>query len=247
MLSKLVGAGNKVELQAVERASEEQQGAESPENKKTYRTEVYDILSEDRMEVVMPMEKTKLVPLQVDGEYSMIYYTDAGLYQCFGRIIDRYKRDNVYILLFEMTSNLCKMQRREYYRYGCSLDVRTRPLDSEEIEAVSHNKNKFLAGLPMIDCVVVDISGGGMRFISNEKYEPESLIYCTYQLVVNGKSKKYDLVGKIISSRELGNRPGSFEHRLQYVNMDEREREEIIRYIFEEERKERRREWNKRK
>lgn len=247
MLSKLLGAGNKVELQAVERTVGTEANAGQAESKKTYRTEIYDILSEDRIEIVMPMEKTKLIALQVDGEYDMIFYTEPGLYQCFGRIIDRYKRENVYILLFEMTSNLSKMQRREYYRYGCALDVRTRRLEDEEIDAVAHNKNRFLPALPLANCVVVDISGGGMRFVSSEKYEPESLIYCTYQLIVNGKSKKYDLAGRIISSRELGNRPGSFEHRLQYVNMDEREREEIIKYIFEEERRERRREWNRRK
>ncbi|MBD5459598.1 MAG: flagellar brake protein [Lachnospiraceae bacterium] len=246
MLSKLLGAGNKVELRAVEHTVGAETNTGQVEKKKTYRTEIYDILSEDRIEIVMPMEKTKLIALQVDGEYDMIFYTEPVLYQCFGRIIDRYKRENVYILLFEMTSNLRKLQRREYYRYGCALDVRTRLLDDEEIKAVEKNKNKFSSGLPLANCVAVDISGGGMKFVSSEKYEPESLIYCTYQLIINGKNKKYDLVGRIISSRELSNRPGSFEHRLQYVNMDEREREEIIKYIFEEERKERRREWNRR-
>ena len=41
--------------------------------------------------------------------------------------------------------------------------------------------------------------------------------------------------------KELENRRGTFEHRVQYINIDNQQREEIIRYIFEEERKNRQR------
>ena len=37
--------------------------------------------------------------------------------------------------------------------------------------------------------------------------------------------------------REMENRPGVFEHRVKYVNMEEEKREEIIKFIFQEERK----------
>ena len=39
--------------------------------------------------------------------------------------------------------------------------------------------------------------------------------------------------------RSLDNRPGTYEHRVQYYDIDPVEREEIIKYIFEEERKSR--------
>ena len=42
--------------------------------------------------------------------------------------------------------------------------------------------------------------------------------------------------------RELENRKGTFEHRVQYYNLDVNTREEIIRFIFEEERKSRKKE-----
>ena len=49
-------------------------------------------------------------------------------------------------------------------------------------------------------------------------------------------------MGKVLSARELENKPGVFEHRVQYYNMDEDIREEIIKFIFEEERKQRKNE-----
>ena len=51
--------------------------------------------------------------------------------------------------------------------------------------------------------------------------------------------KKYEIIGKVLAVSELENRPGVYEHRVQYYNMDVETREEIIRFIFEEERRNR--------
>lgn len=238
MLSKLVEAGQTVELESVSVTAD----GNLDELKKVYRTKVFDILSEDQLEIMMPMEKTKLVLLPVDGEYNLCFYTDSGLFQCFAKVIDRYKSNNVYIVVMELSSNLRKYQRREYYRFSCALEMSSRKLELEEVKAVEKKQNILVPGLPLKRSVVVDISGGGLRFIANHKYEPDALIYCTYNLLVKGETKTYNLVGKVLRSEELIDRPGIFEHRVQYINMDVDDREEIIRYIFEEERKNRHKE-----
>ena len=60
--------------------------------------------------------------------------------------------------------------------------------------------------------------------------------------IKDGERKKYDVVGKVLAVKELENRRGMFEHRVQYYNLDVNTREEIIRFIFEEERKSRKKE-----
>jgi c-di-GMP-binding flagellar brake protein YcgR len=236
MLSNYVLPGDRIELQSVNRSLIE------TETKRIYETKVFDILSNDKMEIVMPMDRTKLILLPVDAEYDIHFYTKSGLFQCFARVIDRYKSNNVYILALELTSNLRKHQRREYYRFSCALEMNARNLKEEEVIAIDKNAVQLVPGLPLKRSVIVDISGGGLRFVSTQRYEVDSLIYCNYQLLVNGKTKEYNLVGKILKLRELDNRPGEYEHRIQYVNIDMDVREEIIKYIFEEERKYRRRE-----
>ncbi len=211
--------------------------------KKMYTSQVQSILSEDTLEIVMPMEKTKLVLLPVDTEYDMVLYGDTGLYQCFARIIDRYKSNNVYIMVAELTSNLRKYQRREYYRFSCALDMHARNLEETEVQAIENNLPCDLShGLPLKQSVIVDISGGGLRFVSDQRYEPDSLIYISYNLLKKSGKKECEVVGKVLSSRVLENRPGTYEHRVQYVDMDTETREEIIKYIFEAERKSRRKE-----
>ena len=239
MLSNFISLGDKIELQAVSRSTEES----GEMVKKTYGSKVYDILSEDTLEIVMPTEKTKLILLPVDSEYDVVFYGESGLFQCFVRIIDRYKSNNMYILVVELISNLRKYQRREYYRFSCSLEMCARNLEEEEIQAIeSKMPYELTPGLPLKQSVIVDISGGGLRFISSQRYEPESLLYCRYKLVIGGSLKTYEIVSKVLAVKELENRRGIFEHRVQYFNIREDVREEIIKYIFEEERKSRRKE-----
>ncbi len=238
MLSEYVVPGNKIEMQAVDRTKY----IDDTEKKKVYQTRVCDILTEDRLEIYMPMEKSKLILLPVNAEYDLYFYTQAGLYQCFANVIDRYKSDNQFILLMELTSNLRKFQRREYYRLSCALEMSSRPLEKEELNIVEKGNNYLVPGLPLKRSVIVDISGGGIRFIGDYAYEPDSLVCCKYNLVVDGNAKEYTLIAKVLMVRELEDRPGVFEHRAQYINIDTSEREEIIRFIFEEERKHRKRE-----
>lgn len=232
MLSNFITEGNRIELQAIDR------GEENAEDRKVYLSQVHEILSEDKMEIQMPMEKTKLLLLPVDAEFDMVIYGESGLYQCFVRVIDRYKSENVYLLVVELTSNLRKHQRREYYRFSCALEMCSRTLEATEIEALENKRPYALTpGLPLKQSVIVDLSGGGLRFLAAQDYAPDSLIYISYALLKSGERKQYELVGKVLSVKELENRPGTYEHRVKYVNIDNDTREEIIRYIFEEERK----------
>ena len=234
ILAKYITAGTRVDLQEIRHTIDEKTGIEK---RRVYQSQVIDLVSEDRIEVAMPMEKSKLILLPVDGEYDLCFFSSNTLYQCYARVLDRYKSNNIYILLLELTSNLRKHQRREYYRFSCALEMDSRTLQEEEIQAIEQHEELMVPGLPLQRSVIVDISGGGLRFVADYAYEVDSLILCKYQLWHEGVSKEYNLVGKVLSSRELENRPGVYEHRVQYVNMDSDEREEIIKYIFGEERK----------
>lgn len=241
MLSEFISVGTKIEMQAVDRTMAS--GRPAPAAVKTYYSQVHEILSEDTMEITMPMENKKLILLPVDAEFDLVMREESATYQCFARIIDRYRTNNVYLLVVELTSNLRKNQRREYYRFSCSLEMAARNLQGEEIQAIESDLPYSLTpGLPLKRSVIVDISGGGLRFLSTQRYEPESMLYISYHLLKNGKSKLYEMFGKVLSVEELDNRPGTFEHRVKYFGLDDKVQEEIVQYIFEEERKNRRKE-----
>ena len=237
ILSKYIVPGNRIELQKVRRLREDDN-----EKRKVYGSQLVDIISDDKIEISMPMEKTKLILLPVGGEYDLFFFTTNGLYQCYARVIERYKTNNMFLVQLELTSNLRKHQRREYYRFSCALEMNSRLLEREEVKAIEKNSDLINSGLlvpelPLQRSVIADISGGGLRFVAEYAYDIDCLILCKYNLWLDGESKEYTLCGKVLSVKAVENRPGFFEHRVQYVNIDKGNREEIIKYIFNEERK----------
>ena len=234
VLSKYIHPGDRLQLQKIVRLKEEE---DDDGNRKTHESKVVDIISDDRIEISMPMEQTKLVLLPVDGEYNLFFYTSNGLYQCYARVIDRYKNNNVYTVLMDLTSNLRKYQRREYYRFSCALEMNSRTLEEQEVRSIELDPDMLIPELPLHRSVIVDISGGGLRFVANYAYEKDSTILCKYKLWISGESREFSLFGKVLSVTELENRPGIYEHRVQYIHMDDDNREDIIKYIFDEERK----------
>ena len=83
------------------------------------------------------------------------------------------------------------------------------------------------------------------RSIADYGFDVGTMIYCTYILNMKNGEKQYHMAGRVLRSEELEDRPGIYENRVQYINMDVDEREEIIRYIFEEERRQRHKAINK--
>ncbi|XME01303.1 flagellar brake protein [Lachnospiraceae bacterium C1.1] len=241
MLSDYLTPGDRVEVKALHPTTVLAHNLSTADDyfdlKKTYRTRIYDLLSEDVVSIEMPTEKTKLILLPVGEDFDLCFYTSKGLYQCYARVRDRYKTSNVYILEMELTTNLRKFQRREYYRFNCVLDMSARSLSEDEERKIAEHEVEFIdTDMLLDDGVIVDISGGGARFISHTQYEVNSLILFKFMLDIDENRRPYTLIGRVVMSERAQGRD-AFEVRIKFVKIDNKDRESIIKYIFEEERK----------
>ena len=79
---------------------------------------------------------------------------------------------------------------------------------------------------------IVDISGGGVRFVTNEQLEEGKAVLIIVMLQTQTGEKQYYLPGYILRSTKLLNRDNMYENRLKFIIHDDKIREEIIRYIF---------------
>ena len=85
--------------------------------------------------------------------------------------------------------------------------------------------------------VVLDISGGGMRFNSAVQQETGDICLLQPALPEVVRKRIPFLFGRIISSRRIPNRdPIAFDNRVEFVEISPSEQEQIITYIFKEER-----------
>ena len=235
MIEKFISPGDKVEMKSTVNVVL----PDGTKGIKTYKSSVYDILDEGRLEIVMPKDQTKLVLLPVDGEYDVCFYTHGGMYRADVRIIEIQKINGIYVLVTEMISNLHKYQRREYYRFNCIIEMMAREMTKKETDIYAEGLAELLPQSDMIRGVIVDISGGGARFVSRQLFRESSMILMRFELPILDTEKSFLLVGRVIYSSEIVNRANEFENRVKFELIDSATREKIIRYIFNEERKNR--------
>ena len=211
--------------------------------KRIFKSDVTDVISDDEIEVNIPSEKGKLILYSVGEQLDLCFYTKKGLYQCFAEVKSRSKDRGIYRMTLSLTSALRKFQRREYYRFNCVLNMHCRKLNEAEKEQVSKSVEFIDTDLTLNNGVLVDISGGGTRFVSDTVYEVGELILFRFSLHEKPKKKggededEYSVIGRVVSCSPKENARGKYEVRVEFVNINERDRENIIRYIFEEERK----------
>lgn len=250
MITQVISIGDKIDLWKTETK-------DNKENKSIYKSQVVDFIDEDNIRMLMPFDGTKLVPLDVGVKYTLCIYTKKGLYNCRCIIKQRYRQENLIILEAQIVSELEKYQRREYYRLECLIEVEYRKVTDEELALRKQYKNnKFINDDEMNECLdkikeyetkwlkgtIIDISGGGARLNSNLVHEKNQLIVLKIPFNSGKSLNNMEFNGKIIFSLKIQNRTGFYEHRIQFSNISKEKRETIIKFIFEEERRIRRRE-----
>lgn len=229
MLGKYVTSGDKVELHQLRRATQ----AEKTGEVKIYISKINQVLEDDKLEIMMPIEGSKVILLDRYVMYNLVIYTSHGLYQCDVKVGDRYKAGNVYLQQLELVTGIKKYQRREYYRYSCSIPVFVRRLEEEEKENLVWDDT-----IEGKEANAIDIGGGGIRFMMKETFEPNELILCHLKLDIKNSIKEIQALGKVLSIRPVKD-SNLFEIRVQFEKISNIAREHIIQYIFEDERKRR--------
>lgn len=203
-----------------------------------YVSKLLDITNDEIIKISMPIHRGKIIILSDSFEYELYFYTPTGIFRGQANIVDRYKSNNVLVLAMELTTQLSKYQRREYYRLECLIDMKFIYFDATLIDDINiwnllndyENQQKG---------IFVDISGGGGRFVTKEKLEVANNIIIIFSLPINNVVKEFTLMGHIIASDKVENKSGQYENRCKFIRVNKNERELIIKYIFEQERRKR--------
>ncbi len=212
-----------------------------PEDKAYYITKIYDITEDEKgyeqVEIFMPIEKGRMVVLSPGEKFEVFFYAGKGIYSCDVKVKDRRKEGAVAVATLTPTTALAKKQRREFYRYGCILEMNCRVLaDYEEKSFLDEGKYDDTAACEEV-ATIVNISGGGICFVSSAEYEIGRLMHVRFLLEIKGKITRCDCITRILSSEKMPGEMKKMEHRAKFLAIDPATREDIIHFIFEEERK----------
>ena len=246
MIKDYIAVGVKLELKYIKTREN------SLKNEKIYMSQLLDFSENDKASIAMPLEKGRLIPLAVGDKYIICFYTNKGLFQCTAIITDRFRNNNIYMLEIQFLSDLEKYQRRQFYRLECIMEITYHVISEAELilsnslkESNVQNeldRNKYPEIYEDINAewkqgTITDISGGGARFNSKQMHECGEIIQLGIEFGTSGGFKRYILQVIVIFSTKMTNHQGYFEHRVQFKDILKEEREAIIKYIFEEERR----------
>ncbi len=251
MLNELIQTGNRIKIIFLEEENDRKREA-------SYNSKIVEIMDSNKIKTWMPVKNGKYVVLDSLKPYNIEFITRRGMYECQARIVRRFKEKMSLFVVFELMSELEKIQRREYYRLECVFDIKFRrsldgniyAKDNEEentisIKYVEDEQEKQLVYekkiAPWHAGIVTNISGGGVRFNSREALKKGEKVMLKMHLNFDDCEEDYEIEAKVIHSGPVPKRTDIYEARVQFTNISTRDREAIIRFVFDEERRIRRR------
>ena len=210
-------------------------------NDKIYKSGVFDVLDDNELEITIPTDEGRMVLFHNGFEFQFFFYTSRGMFICDAVVKDRYKREHFYLLLVEMTTPLKKFQRREFYRLECTLDFAYYKI-SDEVAALETTEDLFeaIADPLFIDqkklARTKDLSGGGCRFIVTEPLEAGSKILSVIRLANDKIDRMFYLVTDVIACDPIKEMEDRWIVRAKFDFKNIKDRDLIVRYVFEEDR-----------
>lgn len=236
MANRLITEGNKIDFKDI-LSKEQLNGGLTPA---TYASQVFEIRNDNILRVSMPIEHGRIIPLSKGKKFDAFFYTAKGLYQCRVIIIDRFKINNIYMMDIELLTEPVKYQRRQYYRLELNIPVRYMQItetesnmmaNEEELPERLENLSEYHTG------DTIDISGGGLRFTGDTLVEKGNRIAVVFDIDYEGNIERYLLAADVIMSFAIPQHHGMYEHRVEFKDISKENREMLIKYIFQEERK----------
>lgn len=249
MLREVLSIGDKIDIKPLGKSGKPVLGA------RTLVSQLVDFNEGNVINIAAPIVLGRTIPLPAGEYYNLCFYTEKGLYQCTSTVISNHRDNKTIITVVRLTSNLEKYQRRQYYRLECIHDIEYRLVTIEEeilekklsssdfdnADALAEAKKK----LAQIDRVwnlasITDLSGGGAKFSSEILHNAGDKVRIRLNFMAGKEIKKLLLTANVISSARIPVRVGAYEHRVEFIDIMQKDREALIKYIFEQERKRRR-------
>ncbi|WP_058485174.1 flagellar brake protein [Defluviitalea phaphyphila] len=181
----------------------------------TFISQIEEYIDENNLIISAPIFKGEIVPLRLNKEYTLIIYGNKGLYECKIILKKRLKKENIEMVKIEIISSLIKIQRRDFFRLECVIPV------------------EFTVNNVLNKGIIKDISGGGIKFISNIELNINDEI--NFNFVLN--NKKMSLLGIILTKEDSNVEKYKYQYRVAFKDISEKDQECIVEFIFLEQRR----------
>lgn len=232
-----ISIGDKIELEKIE----SRLSVDPDKKSTTYISQVLDEAPNNRIYAAMPMKGGTIVPLSVGDSFDATFYANSGLHNCKVKVTGRYKKGGFFLMELELLSPLDKVQRRQFFRLESRKPIRYRIIEGEELEMIQAGNAFFPdeSTLQWKEAIMIDLSGGGIRFVSAHKEEKGVFLELQFDIEHNDEVEIVHAYAELLRSERNANNTTIYDQRVMFWKMDNGMREKIIHHIFSEQRKRR--------
>jgi len=165
-----------------------------------------------------------------------IIYKDAHYY-FKSKVLGRKKSNNLLLFLIAWPAELKRIQQRAFFRFPCSFEIFYWILPAEEEKSIRENKLPFEELVeplgPPEKGLMADISGGGLQLVASHEILKGSILALRLPLFSKKEKRTFELLGKIVWVKPPYNETArQHRHAVEFMDIEEKLREEIIRFIF---------------
>lgn len=224
---------------------------------KTYASKLLEIKSDKTIVITMPIYKNRIINLEQDEDYILLFFTNNEILRAKGKIVKKYLEKNIRVAEICLLSDPIHYQRRSYFRLVCVLDAMYRALtpmeemiqkrismESNQYDEITNICRQSLNQLQNYNfkATITDLSGGGIRFHSDNKHNVGNRFKFNFILSEGQRELYIEVNVRIVDASCVYKNPADYEYRAIYEDIPNEIREKIVRYVFAVQRAKRRRE-----
>jgi len=191
-----------------------------------FSSKLENILDENTIVVNAPIFKGEIFPVHIGWKVNVYFTQKKNLYFFPAKIVGRSKKEEIPLMDIEITENITRIQRRNFFRLNLSLPVKYREYDP------TLTKNKEDEQGEYKESTTIDVSGGGISLTTDEKLETDKVIEGRLTLP---NHKEIVFIGKIVrSERFFEINPDKYKTAIKFSSIDNMNKESLIRYLHKE-------------
>ena len=205
-----------------------------------YVSGIHDIEEDGTLELEMPMRGGKVVLVPMGIRYEFVFTMDKKLYKADADIVGRFRKGGFSLVRAKLVSPVEKFQRREYYRLDLMLPLDFISLDDRageltkmaDIRQLIEGRSDLVVG----SGTILNISGGGLRFMTDSDLDEIPYLFMRFAIEIGDQKRIIALIGQILAKDDNEDQKHR-SYRVRILYKDTRCQDLIIRFIFEQERR----------
>lgn len=194
-----------------------------------YKSTIQDInYEEESLLIAIPVIDGVYLTLNADDVIEQIFYDKKGnVFKYNTKIIKRVSDNKIPFYKVTFPYNIEKVQRRDYVRVNTAESMEYKL--EEKIKKYEKDETPYEKGL------LLDLSGGGMRFKGSKEFPQGSIIKSN----VKYENESIEVRGKIVRIEKTEDK--KYIYGISFMDISNSAREKIIRLVFNIMRKQRER------